>query len=453
MTLQVHAWAGSDPGQKRSSNEDGFLADTALGLFMVCDGMGGHAAGETASSEALKEIHRFLEQHLPELQQLEQSGKEARPKVLRLLEQAVLSACHHLYALAVANPRLRGMGTTVSLLLCRDRWAYLAHVGDSRIYLVRGEQMHQLTEDHTVLAELMRRSRTEAESIKELPYRHSLSRAVGTQSTVEVDAVELELFSGDRFLLCTDGLTEYVEEPVQLQAILTEGPLEGAPRRLIAHANARGGRDNVTAMVLEVAELELKDDGLATEVMQHKFRMDTLGAIWLLKHLSYKELIRVLNITESRQYPPGATIISEGEQGDSLFVMMRGQARVLKGREQVALLNKGDHFGEMALVDSFPRSATVEAVTQVQTRTISREPFYELLRSDPLLSNKILWNFVQILSCRLRDTSMRMEWMRSQVQQQRSGTPEGEEARQASPAGAASASSPEAPATPDASDW
>lgn len=420
MTLKIQAWAESHPGQQRRDNEDGYLADIGLGLFAVCDGMGGHAAGEKASAEALKEIHRFLKHHAASPDgALERSSArpspEERRKVLALLEQAVQSASSRLYSLAMADPRLRGMGTTATLLLHRQGWAYMAHVGDSRIYLLRGDQTVQLTEDHTVLAQLLRHSKMTPEAIHQMPYKHSLSRAVGTQTTVEVDLIELELCAGDRFVLCTDGLSEYLEGVDELAAIV-QGPPAEAPQRLVAFANGKGGRDDITAMLLQVVEPEEARDGTqASQVEQHKLRMDTLGAIWLLKHLSYKELIQVLNITETRRYPPGARIVQEGDAGDCLFIVMRGQARVLKGKEQVALLGKGDHFGEMALVDQFPRSATVEAVTPVQVRTISREPFYELLRSNPLLSNKILWNFVQILSCRLRDTSQHMEALRRQL--------------------------------------
>jgi len=414
------AWAASDPGRVRQNNEDGFLADVGLGLFIVGDGMGGHAAGETASSEALKEIHRYLVEHRLELEELDLAGREPpsalRQRTLHQLELAVQSACSLVFGLASANPKLRGMGTTSSLILVRGQRAYLAHVGDSRIYLQRGTQLHLLTEAHTVLAELLRRNRLDPEAVKKMPYKHSLSRAVGTQSTVEVDTVDLEVVPGDQFVLCTDGLSEYLEDPGVLSRLLSQGPLAGAPARLVHHANEQGGKDNVTALVVEI-QAPTADRDTGTEAHQHQLRMDTLGSISLLKHLTYKELIQIFNITEPRTYPPGATILQEGEPGDALYILMKGQARVRKGREQVAMLGRGDHFGEMALVDQSPRSASVEATTPVQARVIRRDPFYELLRSDPLLSSKILWNFLQVLSSRLRDSSAVVEQLRQQLAQ------------------------------------
>ena len=421
MSFSIHAWAASDIGRKRRENEDGFLADTQSRIFIVCDGMGGHAAGETASAEALKSAHQFLMKHRAQLERYakvqEEGGKaqKARQETLELIEQSVQAACSQIYSMALADARLRGMGTTLSLLLLRGDRAFIGHVGDSRIYLLRGGQVHQLTEDHTVLAQLLRQNRLSPEMIKRLPYRHSLSRAVGPQSTVAVDTFELEVIPEDLFLLCSDGLYEYTEDPALLLRLATDGPPEDVPKRMVDHANAQGGRDNITAMLVQLGPRIDQDVAQDTEVEQHRFRMATLGSIRLMTHLSYKELILVFNISEPRHYPAGATIIKEGEHGDALYILMNGQAQVSKGRGPVATLGKGDHFGEMALVDRVPRSATVTAITRVSARIIKRAPFYELLRSAPLLSNKILWNFVQVLSARLRETSVNLEYLQQEL--------------------------------------
>lgn len=406
------AWGLSDTGRKRSNNEDAFLLDAPRGVFVVCDGMGGHAAGERASAEAVRAIHRHLVSRADTLDGAS-AGSGARCPMRVALQQAVEVASAQVFDLGRQDLRLRGMGTTASALVIRGERAYIGHVGDSRIYLLRGGQIHQLTDDHTVLAELLRNNESiDAETLERFPYRHSLSRAVGNQSTVQVDTMDMEVLPGDHFLLCSDGLHGYVGDGAVLADLITGGPMAEAPSRLVAFANEQGGKDNITALLVRVPDAvqpEVQD----TLVEQHRFSVATLRAIRLFQHLDFKELLGVLNLAETRSYSRGQRVIAEGEAGSAFYIITSGQAVVAKGSVEVARLKAGDHFGEMALVDRVPRSATVTALGPLQCQVIDRAPLYGVLRSSPQLANKILWNFVQVLSARLRGTSAELEQLRA----------------------------------------
>ncbi len=416
MTLLLEAWAASDPGLAREDNEDAYLADLNLGLFVVCDGLGGHLAGGVASSEAITAVHRYLTRNLDEISAIERSvdqDRDARRRLGAILEHAVQAASDRLYQMAATDPRLKGMGTTMSLVLFEGNRAFVAHVGDSRIYVLRGGRLGRITDDHTVLAELeRRRGKISDETLERRPYRNSLSRAVGTQATVKVDTFDMEALTGDLFLMCTDGLYEYAGDDATIEALVTQGPIERAPERLVDAANLHGGRDDATAMVVRVVR---REDALdEVELLErHRLGLDSLGAIRLFQRLTFPELIRVLDTAQSVELPRGAEVFREGDEGDGLYIITKGRGLVYKGDLEVAELTKGDHFGEMALVDSSSRSATVVAASDIEALFLSRADFFSLLRSDAVMANKILWNVVQAMSERLREASEELERLRS----------------------------------------
>jgi len=230
----------TDIGRRRAANEDFFAADVPNGLFVVADGLGGHVAGRTASETAVK---HFVE---------ELAGRRASGN-LALLRAAMRSANGAILERAERQPFLRGMGTTLNALWVNERRAILAHVGDSRTYLMRAGRLHALTLDHSVVCELMFRRELDAESARRHPNRHVITRALGVAMSVEPDTTELETEPGDVFLLCTDGVTGPIPD-AELCVVLAGAPgdLQAALDRLIDLANARGGHDNSTAILVEI---------------------------------------------------------------------------------------------------------------------------------------------------------------------------------------------------------
>ena len=240
-TAVVHyaAAAVTDRGRKRPSNEDAFGYSVEHGVYIVCDGMGGAAAGEVASSVAVDETLRLL---------------SARTGVMpEVAEQAICAANQAIYTRSQHNHKLSGMGTTLVGLVVEDRHVWVVNVGDSRGYLLRSFHLEQLTVDHSLVEEQVRLGRmTHSEAVRS-PLRNVITRALGTQSQVTPDLFELEAEPGDLFLLCTDGLTRELSD-AQIESVLgSDRPLEELCGRLVSDANRAGGHDNITCILVRVA--------------------------------------------------------------------------------------------------------------------------------------------------------------------------------------------------------
>lgn len=238
-------------GLVRTANEDAWFADPDAGAFGVADGMGGHAAGEVAARMAVEEIARRVGGRPdPEAGTPSDRAEEA----LRLLEDGIDAANRAILAEAERDPRKRGMGTTVTalLLLPEGAWA-LGHVGDSRGYLLRGGGLLRLTEDHTYVQRMVNQGRLTDEQARLHPRSSVLTRALGIEPEVEVDRRAGTLSAGDRFLLCSDGLSGMLPER-ELARRLGEAPdPERAAELLLRAALEGGGSDNVTVLVVDVA--------------------------------------------------------------------------------------------------------------------------------------------------------------------------------------------------------
>ena len=238
-------------GKKRPHNEDAFLNNDDIFLYLVADGMGGHAAGEVASHEAVDTIFGMVKRGVGSLPPLGDGRDPAAVHaVSRLMESAVQAATYMVHSMAQLDATKSGMGTTMSALLLHDGFAVTAQVGDSRIYLVRHGEAHQLTEDHTYVNWQVRAGMiTEAEAALS-PKRNVITRSVGNHEYVEVDVRVVPLYAGDRMLVCSDGLHGYLRDG-DIEPIVALGIAEAAAR-LIDLANNRGGKDNITVVLVEV---------------------------------------------------------------------------------------------------------------------------------------------------------------------------------------------------------
>jgi protein phosphatase len=241
----------SDVGIKRGHNEDSFLVNPALGLYVVADGMGGHAGGETASRVAVTTIEQEVTaQHARRPAAFAPGGVFQDSPLAEVAREALEAACAAVFHAARANPGLEGMGTTATALLVQHGRAVAAHVGDSRFYLVRGDHIQQITEDHSLVNEQVRAGILTPEQARNSRYKNIITRSIGFEEDVLVDVVGVELAPGDQLLLCSDGLSNLVED-YEMREICRTVPLEEVPQRLIDLANARGGDDNITVVVLE----------------------------------------------------------------------------------------------------------------------------------------------------------------------------------------------------------
>ena len=254
--MKLQSVARTDIGRKRQHNEDAFFRDDGRGFYVVADGVGGHNKGEIASREAVDVLHSWVfgAQHdLDRLvERIEAGENECVWEVRRLLESGVKSACYMVYGMAELDPEKRGMSTTLSALLVRGNIAFAAHVGDSRVYRVRNSSVLQLTEDHTLINYKVKYGMmTPAEAAK-AGGKNVITRAVGHKDYVQVDTADIDIGPGDRFLLCSDGLHGYFSSDREVAELCADGDLEECAESAIALANQLGGKDNITAVVIEV---------------------------------------------------------------------------------------------------------------------------------------------------------------------------------------------------------
>jgi serine/threonine protein phosphatase PrpC len=400
----------TDVGRVRTNNEDNFLVDEGAGLFVVCDGMGGHNAGEVASKLACEWISKEIATTAKLRRTFESSGDPADLKALQqAMESALTNACREIYRQAQRNPEQQGMGTTCSaVLLVGHNKGILAHVGDSRLYVVRGGTTHQLTEDHTYVNELVKRGALSREQAKNHPQGNVLSRAMGVQPNISVDTMIFDLDPGDTYVLCSDGVYNYYPDAAEIAMTFRSGDLQPALKQLIDGALQRGGHDNCTAVAIRIGGKQPVSEATLAEK-----RIATLKRIPIFAHLTYHELVRVLGLTRLLEAQQGKDIIVEGTKGDELYVILSGEVDVLKGGTPITVLKAGVHLGEMALIDNAPRSATIRARSHVHLLAMRREEFFGLIRSEPVVASKLLWSFVKVLSGRLREANEALQGARS----------------------------------------
>jgi serine/threonine protein phosphatase PrpC len=299
--MRLWAWGQSDPGRKRERNEDAYLVDPETGVVAVADGMGGHQGGATASRMAVEFLGRELAEargnfeaalaaqisatmrtteempaidvaigELPTSPRLLAAAAEAAQirgddptlpgtipafsPALELMRGIVRRASSAIYEAAWAQPELRGMGTTLTALLVHGGRAHLVHAGDSRCYVFRDGHLKQLTDDHSWIAEQLRSGQISEAEAKSSKFRHVITKSIGFERDIEADMKSVPVSAGDCFLLCSDGMSNYVEHG-ELERIVAMTWYRRLPETLIELANSRGGDDNITVVVGLVANV------------------------------------------------------------------------------------------------------------------------------------------------------------------------------------------------------
>jgi serine/threonine protein phosphatase PrpC len=253
--VTISAFGLTDVGKKRRHNEDAYLLDVERGLFVVADGMGGHAAGEVASRITVESIQEFIAGTEEEHENTWPFGFNNRYSLEgNRLTTAVEKANEKVMRAVQNRPELKGMGTTVVAALFDEDRVTLVHVGDSRAYLFRGHELKRLTDDHSWVQEQVNAGILSEDEAKSHPLKNVVTRALGGAAHVAVDLIEVPLTTGDRFLLCSDGLTGMVSDEEIVKHLGSDDPPDRAVRSLVELANERGGIDNITAILVEVAK-------------------------------------------------------------------------------------------------------------------------------------------------------------------------------------------------------
>ena len=382
----VVASAATHVGRVRDHNEDGHFIDADQQIFAVADGMGGHAAGEVASSTAVKRVSEAWSA-LPLQRQAElyaDSGDaDARRRLLQSVRQGVVTAHLEIVDLAVANPERQGMGTTFTGFLIAGGDAFFAHAGDSRAYLMRDGISVQLSEDHTILARLRATALDgELDPAAVERYRCVLTNALGLGDATSVATFVVPLYSGDRILLCSDGVYEYFEEN-ELGALISDSPSPArAAQGVVDLAVERGGADNATAVVVKVVEAGV------TRVAPERRASDeqALAACRLFADLTARERLRALRIAVQREISAGRELSPVALEDRVAYVVLEGE---IVGGDDVSHGPGAVIFPESLVAGAPAPTRKARPGTDVRVLVIRRNDFFELTEDDAELGVKL----------------------------------------------------------------
>ncbi|RMH45131.1 MAG: phosphoprotein phosphatase [Deltaproteobacteria bacterium] len=379
------AHAATDVGRVRDHNEDAYWVDPKLGAFAVCDGMGGHAAGEVASALAIQVVRdawtsRAFRAAVDAYAR--EADADRRRALLAAVRSAVARAHDAIRDAARADPERAGMGTTFTGFVCAGGDAVFAHAGDSRAYLVRDGIAMQLTEDHTVVARLAAAGLgSGAPGYDPARWQGVLTNALGIGDRVRVATFVVPMAPVDRFVLCSDGVTEYVAE-AEIGEIVARGPSPArSAQALVDAAVTRGGADNATAVVVKVLEVD------PTPVPRDERERDEaiLAASPLLGGLSPQQRLRALRIALPQRFDAGRAIPPVALGDRVAYLVLDGAARLPGGD----LVRAGDLLYARALAGGPAPAEAARAQTAVKLLAIRRDDFAELAADDEELGVKL----------------------------------------------------------------
>jgi len=407
--------AATHVGKVRDHNEDAHFFDADLGVFLVCDGMGGHAAGEVASALAIREIcAQWGSDGLRDAaaQWLERSTPSAKKRLIEVVRAGVLAAHHAILTEADLDDAKSGMGTTLVGALIVGGELVFAHAGDSRAYLVRDGISMQLTEDHTLLARLLAAGIDVDLSGEGARFRSMLTNALGIGEQCRVSTFVVPLADGDRFLLCSDGISEYVPENEVGEVLTKQTSPARAAQRLIDLALERGGGDNATAVVMRV--LEAGETPAPAEQRRKDDAAINACPLWG-RRVTLQQRLRALRIAIARDYPSGDTLPPHTLGDRVAWIVVDGEL-VQDGR----VLGPGAFVYPESLVngrDAAPlpdRDAVAITKTDVRALAIRADDFRELCDDDGELGEALLDSLATVLGSRLpravtRDTVPRID--------------------------------------------
>ncbi|MCP5468008.1 MAG: Stp1/IreP family PP2C-type Ser/Thr phosphatase [Deltaproteobacteria bacterium] len=254
MSFKIESYGMSNVGMKRFQNEDSYLINNEIGLYIVADGMGGHLGGEYASKLAVKTVEGWIEKFNGDPDATQITGVNTQDADIGdQLRYAIQEASRRIYQEAHANEKYQGMGTTTVATMLDGENLYIANVGDSRAYLVRDNEIKQLTEDHSLVSEQIKAGVISEADARGHKLKNIITRSVGYQEDVDTDITMHQVKTDDKILLCSDGLSNLVEDD-EIRQVVGDNDLPEACEQLIKLANSRGGDDNITVIILHIDE-------------------------------------------------------------------------------------------------------------------------------------------------------------------------------------------------------
>ncbi len=423
----------SDTGKVRQRNEDSIRMDAELGLFIVADGMGGYAGGDVASSIAcdvimnhVREFRGIVDRFVAVSTAADVDASEClatRQNVMSMLCDAILAADVEIQRVAAVDAAagsdaLTGMGSTVVLALVAGRRLFVAHVGDSRAYLLRNHAAVRLTADHSLLQGLVDGGMISAADISRFPMKNVLTRALGVPGVVVPDVMDVELRDFDRILLCSDGLHGLVRDDFIVK-LGENGDPSRCASKLLAYANAAGGTDNISVVIAQVTDPD-PDVAASGECAVPVGKAspcigDVVREHSLFRGLTQAEWLRLFSSTARHYYADGEVIFNAGELSDGMHCVLFGAVDVMKDGYSVRVFPAGTCLGEMCLVDEKIRLASAVARGPTVVMFLSRSEFMALCDKQPATGTRLLWQLQSRTAGWLRDCRDELNIMKAFV--------------------------------------
>ncbi|MEZ4458358.1 MAG: cyclic nucleotide-binding domain-containing protein [bacterium] len=398
--MQVRAWSVTDLGNVRENNEDSFLVDNENNIYIVADGVGGSEAGEVASGHLVQRVSENAARLHALVKGCDPVGnKDDRERVFSELLDLIQQINGEVFEIGKEINPNNPSATTCDVLLLTDNAAFIAHVGDSRVYLFRGDEVFRITEDHTFAEQLKRENVTDERVIDK--FRNVLTRSIGGKPQVDIDALFIDLQVGDRVMMCSDGVTDYLSGPEILEYATRLNGQEML-NALVQEAKDRGGHDNITAVMISLDGRIERPTPTRDQSLDTLRQADILGQISLFEGLSLRELIKVLRIVYERTYQDGEVIMEPGTDGESLFIVGDGEVELTVGGE-TRTLEMGRHFGELALIQRGKRQSRAVAKGEALMLVVPAEKFRDIVTSDPSVGNTLLWNLLASLAKEMQE--------------------------------------------------
>jgi serine/threonine protein phosphatase PrpC/CRP-like cAMP-binding protein len=392
--------AVSQHGVNKQQNDDSHLNDTEAGLFMVCDGVSGHKGASTASGTAVEIIRQKIAEQKQLLDLFRTDPNTInRKNVMKLLRDAVAAASKHIFDKAQTNSNMQDMATTVEALLVLNRYAFLAHVGDSRTYLLRGNKLYPLTQDHNYANELIQNEGQKPEVARKHMYANALTKAVGIEPHVTADKLEIELLPGDRFILCSDGVYDKTDQK-NFADLASNADIKATAESLVQTALKNGSKDDLTVVIVE------PDQNISQQIChQVMSKIEVIKRVPLFQYFQYKELCTALEISSLRTVDAGQTILRDKTNNPDLLIVLEGAVTITKDGQHINKQGAGTVLGEMSLIEPVPVSADVSTSKQTVFLVFPKTELIAMLRREPGIAVKLLWALGQTLSQRLRNAT------------------------------------------------
>lgn len=382
---------------------DQIVVEPRFGLLAVADAPSGGDDGRAGVRIALDTVKRHVERNADILERFRANPvADLRTRILTIIEEAFGRAAQEVFAFA---RRRRGLLVTLDVVLLLEHEAFIGHVGDGRVYLVRRGLVHQLTVDHSrgdeaIVFDGAGEPDDRTEETSEAPQQaggRSFTRALGPLPGVRVESMCMELMQDDRFVVCAAHLHRNVPESA-LHGMLVNETLEALGPAIGRYAD----RNPAVAAAAQLGSGEpFKADSARS-------RLAILAPMPLFAHCTERELRSVAQSARPRRFEAGKVLFNEGDNGEELFLVVSGKVRIEVKGKVLAVLGPGSNFGEMAMLDDKTRSATAVADEECELMVIHRDAFFALLRSNPMLAMKILWNMLLRLSANLRTASNKL---------------------------------------------